>query len=123
MRSLAADNCAYANDRIKLTRSGELQSQQWNLKSSRNFVDLNQFFIGAQTFKSIKRAIDQARANEVVPPTGNNRETKSLTVKMTFVNYWLQNYRLRSLPFYQDNSEYRGCVSEQQVRGIVEVQS
>ena len=99
MRSLAADNCAYANDRIKLTRSGELQSQQWNLKSSRNFVDLNQFFIGAQTLQSVKRAIDEPRAKELVPPTGNNRETKSLTIQMTFVGYWLQELSAPFRPF------------------------
>ena len=44
----------------------------------------------AQTFKRVERALNQTGTDEVVPTTGDNRKTKSLTVKMTFVNYWLQ---------------------------------
>ena len=88
--SLTTNDCTETDDRIKLSRSGKLQSQQRNFKSAGNFVDLDQFLVCSQTFQSVKRAINQASADEVVPTTGDNRETKSLTIKMTFVNYWLQ---------------------------------
>ena len=90
MRSLAANNRTKANDRIKLFRFGQPQSQQWDLKSAGDAVDLDQFFVRAQALERVERALNQTRADEVVPTTGDNRKTKSLTVKMSFVNYWLQ---------------------------------
>src|SRR6185436_12618046 len=105
--SLTTDNCANANDRIKLSRFRKLQSQQRNLKSAGHLVDFNPALLGAQTFKRIERALDQPTTNEIVPPTGNNRKTKSLTVKMTFVNSWLQYARAPSLFVGAKTSEYR----------------
>jgi hypothetical protein len=87
---LTTNNCTDADDRIKLSRAGKLESQKRNLESSRDFVNRNQFLVRSQTLKSIKRTVNQSRANEIIPTTGDNRETKFLSLEMTFVSYWLQ---------------------------------
>ncbi len=96
MRSLATDNRADANDRIKLFRLGQPQSQQRDFKSSGDSEDFYLLLVGAQALKSVECSLNQARADEVVPTTGDNRKTKSLTIEMSFVIYCLQE-RLGSL--------------------------
>ena len=90
MRSLATDDRTDANDRIKLLRFGEPQSQQGNFKSAGDSEDIDLFLVHAQALESVERSLNQARADEVVPTTGDNRKTKSLTIKMSFVNCCLQ---------------------------------
>jgi hypothetical protein len=90
MRSLTADDCANANHGIKLLRLGEPQGQQREFKGAGNSEDFNQFLVGTQSLERVECALNQARANEVVPTTGDDRKTKPLTVEMTFVINWLQ---------------------------------
>jgi hypothetical protein len=90
MWSLATDDRSDANDRIKLLRFGEPQSQQGDLKSAGDSENFNLFLVHAQALESVESSFDEARADEVVPATGDNRKTKSLTIKMSFVNYCLQ---------------------------------
>ena len=80
MRSLAANDRAETNYRRKFFGFRKSQSEQRNFKSAGDPEDLYLFLIRSQTLESVKRAINQTRADEVVPPTGDNRKTKSLTV-------------------------------------------
>ncbi len=86
--SLPADDCSQTNHRVEFVRLGDFKSEQRNLERSGNAKDLDGLFAGAKTFQRVESAFDQTSADEVIPATGDNRETKSIGIQFTFVSGW-----------------------------------
>ena len=91
VRRLSAYDRAETNHRVVLSRTGEFERQQWNLKRSGNFVNFNRLLCGAQTIEGIERAFDQSRSNEIIPTAGNQREAKTFGIQASLMCCWLQD--------------------------------
>jgi hypothetical protein len=91
MWSLATNDSAETNNRIKLTRFCESKSEQWNLKCAGHSVNSNPIFVSTEPFQSIKSALQQPTRDELVPPTGDYSKAEAFSIEVSFVNRRLQN--------------------------------
>src|SRR6185503_8388992 len=77
VRCLSSNDRAEANYSVKFFGLSSSQSYEWNFKSAGNFEYFHRFRSRSQAFQRVEGALQKPRANEIVPPTRNDREMKS----------------------------------------------
>ena len=91
MGSLATNDSAKTNNRIKLTRFCESKSEQWNFKCAGHPVHNNTILVSTEAFQRIKRPFEQPTRDKFIPAAGYYSKAEAFSIEVSFVNRRLQN--------------------------------